>query len=317
MRRVPRHDSVHVTGQIDYGHDAQARVECRQLRAAVVGGRRATSSCRLCQIQRRPTEHRGKPRRQQSSPHDDDPDQSSQVRSHFCRLTGQKFVHLGRKIADGLQSAVSAGERRASALHQLHQRLRTTMDILGHEPKMRPHLDKYQVATGRCMRLRISSIAADHHALRVPFMANTSGPSRLTMDNRNPAQGLCPARVMSYPSSRSNTRASSGPRLRDGSRTGHEVVGHQGAGTPSRRRRRRSRPGVGGPARSARWVLQLDPLPQTCSETSSPTRRDTRFRPPSCGKPIPLGVSDGAVGAAFKAGARETRSGGEMATSRR
>jgi hypothetical protein len=57
------------------------------------------------------------------------------------------------------------------------------------------------------------------------------------------------------------------------------VVGHQGAGIPSHRRRRHSRPGVGGPARSARWVLQLDPLPQACSETSSPTRRDTRFRP--------------------------------------
>jgi hypothetical protein len=27
MRRVPQHDSAHVTGQIDYGHDAQARVE--------------------------------------------------------------------------------------------------------------------------------------------------------------------------------------------------------------------------------------------------------------------------------------------------
>jgi hypothetical protein len=83
------------------------------------------------------------------------------------------------------------------------------------------------------------------------------------------------------PSSRSNTRASGGPRLRDGSKTGREVVGHQGAGIPSRRRRRRSKPGVGGPARSARWVLQLDPLPQACSEISSPTRRDTRFRLPA------------------------------------
>ena len=157
------------------------------------------------------------------------------------------------------------------------------------------------------MRLRISSIAADHHALRVLFMANTSGPSRLTMDNRNPAQGVCPARVMLFPSSRSTPRASGGPRLRDGSRTGREMVGHQGAGIPSRRRRRRSRSGVGGPACSARWVLQPDPLLRTCFETSSPTRRDTRFRPPSCGKPIPQGVSDGAVGAAFEAGARETK----------
>ena len=57
------------------------------------------------------------------------------------------------------------------------------------------------------------------------------------------------------------------------------MVGHQGVGIPSRRRQRRSRSGVGSPARSARWVLQLDPLPQTCSETSSSTRRDTRFRP--------------------------------------
>jgi hypothetical protein len=61
---------------------------------------------------------------------------------------------------------------------------------------------------------------------------------------------------------------------------GERVVGHQGAGIPSRRRRRRSRPGVGSPARSARRVLQVDSLPQACSETSSPTRRDTRFRPP-------------------------------------
>ena len=42
---------------------------------------------------------------------------------------------------------------------------------------------------------------------------------------------------------------------------------------------RRSRHGVGAPARSARWVLQLDPLPHACFEASSPTRRDTRFRP--------------------------------------
>jgi hypothetical protein len=37
---------------------------------------------------------------------------------------------------------------------------------------------------------------------------------------------------------------------------------------------------VQGPARSARRVLQLDPLPQACFEASSPTRRDTRSLTP-------------------------------------
>lgn len=35
----------------------------------------------------------------------------------------------------------------------------------------------------------------------------------------------------------------------------------------------------GGPGRSAHAVLHLDPLPLVCYEASSPTRRDTRFRP--------------------------------------
>ena len=65
------------------------------------------------------------------------------------------------------------------------------LDILGHEPKMRPIPGQIPGSDGRCVRLRISSIAADHHALRVLFMANTSGPSRLTMDNQNPcSRGL-------------------------------------------------------------------------------------------------------------------------------
>jgi len=66
---------------------------------------------------------------------------------------------------------------------------------------------------------------------------------------------------------------------------GAKVVGHQGAGTPD---------------------LLRDKL---ADATGYP------LPPPSFGKPIPLGVSDGSVGAAFEAGARETRSGCEMTTS--
>src|SRR5436305_746317 len=71
MRRVPQHDSVHVTGQIDYGHDAQARVECRQLRAAVVGGRRApapAARARFVPDAARPTEHSEQPWRHRRHP---------------------------------------------------------------------------------------------------------------------------------------------------------------------------------------------------------------------------------------------------------
>jgi hypothetical protein len=56
------------------------------------------------------------------------------------------------------------------------------------------------------------------------------------------------------------------------------VVGHQGAGIPSRRRRRRSRPGAGRPMSFSRRVLHMDALPLARFEASSPTRRDTRFR---------------------------------------
>jgi hypothetical protein len=65
-------------------------------------------------------------------------------------------------------------------------------------------------------------------------------------------------------------------------------VGHQGAGIPPRRRRRRSGPGAGGPCRSAVGCLHMDPRPLARFETSSPTRRDTRFRPlMSCGRKTP------------------------------
>jgi hypothetical protein len=64
----------------------------------------------------------------------------------------------------------------------------------------------------------------------------------------------------SFPSSRSNTRAAGGPRLREGSRTGREGGGSPGRGYPVASTPRLSRSGVG--ARSARWVLQLDPYPR-------------------------------------------------------
>jgi hypothetical protein len=63
-----------------------------------------------------------------------------------------------------------------------------------------------------------------------------------------PTAGQCldQGGIRVFPSSQSNTSASGRPRLRDGfARQVWIVVGHQGAGIPSRRRRRRSRPGTG------------------------------------------------------------------------
>jgi hypothetical protein len=60
------------------------------------------------------------------------------------------------------------------------------------------------------------------------------------------AQGPCPARIMLFPSSRPNTRASGGPRLQDDPGPGRRVVARHSAGIPSRRRRKRSSPRAGG-----------------------------------------------------------------------
>jgi hypothetical protein len=60
--------------------------------------------------------------------------------------------------------------------------------------------------------------------------------------------------------------ASGRPPLRDGPRVGARSVGHQPRVSRRVGARRRSRSGGRGPARSARWVLQPDPDPQTCSK---------------------------------------------------
>jgi hypothetical protein len=106
-----------------------------------------------------------------------------------------------------------------------------------------------------------------------------SGQLRYAEAQAKRRQRESPGTVDRFPSSRSNTCASGGPRFRDGPRTAHERGGSSGRGYPVASTPRLSRPEVGGPARSARWVLQLDPLPQACYETSLPTRRDIRFRP--------------------------------------
>ena len=122
------------------------------------------------------------------------------------------------------------------------------LDILGHEPKMRPVPGQIPGSHGRCVRLRISSIAADHHALRVLLMANTSGPSKANHGQSKPLlKGSVPlescySQALDQPHV---PPAGLGPGMGPG--PGAKVVGHQGAGIPSRRRRRRSRSGVGGP----------------------------------------------------------------------
>jgi hypothetical protein len=192
-------------------------------------------------------------------------------------------------------------------------------------PASAPPVLRARQPTSRCPRAVMNgSIAVIYGAPR----------SRASAGQRPPA-----GTVDRFPSSRSNTRASGGPRLRDAPRPGTRVVGHQGAGIPSRRRRRRSRPGVGGPARSARWVLQLDPLPQACSGQAR--RRDGRpasapARPAASQHPrVPVSPSTTVNGAVLRPGlpplegsltaaqwaqpsklvAREARSGCEMTTS--
>jgi hypothetical protein len=253
MRRVPQHDSAHVTGQIDYGHDAQARVECRQLRAAVVGGRRATAPAaraRFVPDAARPTEHSEQPRRHRRHPTTTTP--TSHRRSGQEPLLpagGSRIREPWKELAD--RFTVRGQHRRTTSLWPTSIATSTAtndLDILGHEPKMRPVPGQIPGSHGRCVRLRISSIAADHHALRVLLMANTSGPSKANHGQSKPLlKGSVPlescySQALDQPHV---PPAGLGPGMGPG--PGAKVVGHQGAGIPSRRRRRRSRSGVGGP----------------------------------------------------------------------
>jgi hypothetical protein len=97
-------------------------------------------------------------------------------------------------------------------------------------------------------------------------------------------------RICSVSSSRSNRDASGGPLLRDGfrQRGARIAVGHQGA-------RVSRHVGTRGVADQSQWARSFitigappGPLAPVRFEASLPTRRDTYFHPPSCGKPTPL-----------------------------
>jgi hypothetical protein len=134
---------------------------------------------------------------------------------------------------------------------------------------------------------------AVRRATRVPHEGVSNGQWRslLTTAGRRPRPVA--GHHCRFPSSRPNTSASGGPRLRDGPGLGPKVVGHQLRGYPATvGTRRRSRPGPGV------HVVQPPGAPHgplARSEQSSPTRRDTRFRlsyPAAVGTPRAPGNLD-------------------------